>query len=441
MPFIIERNSKEYNLINDFMSNHLELMDRYGKPAFIHELVSDKLFINFKMSEILIDIEFFTRFFSAIEGRESDEETRYVDMDSGKQFYYNIRSILEKGNLKYKIYTIDKVVANGQIHDGGRGSESALKDIIGMSDEMAHIKQMVRRVSKSDSTVLITGHTGTGKEMFAHTIHKLSSRAKHSFVVINCGAIPDTLIESELFGYEKGAFTGANQKGKIGKFEQADRGTLFLDEIENMSVFLQMKLLRALEDRSIVRVGGLEAQSVDVRILAATNVDLKEMVERGEFRRDLYYRLNIIQIKIPTLHERGEDVLEISQYFIKQFNQRMKKQIQGLSNEVESLFLKHTWDGNVRELRNVIEYAMNFEDEPVIKVESLPETFFESQETNEHEDVPVFRSLAEIEREEIQKALDYFGWDDKGKQLVAKALNISRSSIYRKVLNKEKYHE
>lgn len=440
MPIITMHDSTEYSKMNDFMRNHLELMDQYGKPTLIHDMIGDKVYVNVHMESLFASHEDYEVFLENLSTDEDKKVLSFYDEATGVNLIYNLRNIYEKETLKYKICTIDKIIKDDMSRPESQ-TVSAIKDIIGDSEEMDQIKRMIQRVSKSDSTVLLTGHTGTGKEMFAHTIHKLSERSHCSFVVINCGAIPETLIESELFGYEKGAFTGANQKGKIGKFEQADGGTLFLDEIENMSVFLQMKILRVLEERAIVKVGGLTPRKVDVRILAATNIDLKDMVERGEFRRDLYYRLNIIQIKIPDLHDRGRDVLEISQHFIKQFNQRMKRQIMGLSKEVTDLFLHHHWDGNVRELRNVIEYAMNFEDSPWISKGSLPDTFFESGNANNEDDKPIFRPLEEIEREEIQKALDYFGWDDKGKKLVAKALNISRSSIYRKVLYKEKNND
>lgn len=291
---------------------------------------------------------------------------------------------------------------------------------------------MVKKAAKSDSTILIVGETGTGKEMFAKTIHRLSDRGGHPFVAINCGAIPDALIESELFGYDKGSFTGADTKGKIGKFEYGDKGTVFLDEIENMSVLLQMKLLRVLEERSLIRVGGLEEIPIDVRVLAATNTDLKSMVDRGEFRRDLYYRLNIIKLEVPKLSDREGDVLLLSQHFIKMFAIKMKKNVTGLSDEVVKLFLNQRWEGNVRELRNIIEYAMNFEETQHIERDSLPDHFFlNASDTGK---IPSFRTLAEIERDEIERALNYFGWDDKGKVQVAKVLNISRSSIYRKVL-------
>ena len=209
------------------------------------------------------------------------------------------------------------------------------------------------------------------------------------------------MIESEVFGYEKGAFTGANQKGKPGKFEQANGGVIFLDEIENMSTFLQMKLLRVLEDRKVTRVGGLDEIPLDIRIVAATNYNLKEMIDKGQFRKDLYFRLNIVKLNIPSLKERGNDILLLSKYFIRILSNKMKKEILGLSQEVAEIFLNHEWEGNVRELRNTIEYALNFEESNYITRENLPEQFFINN-TDIKTDMK-FKTIDELEREQLRE--------------------------------------
>lgn len=226
-----------------------------------------------------------------------------------------------------------------------------------------------------DSSVLLVGETGTGKELFARAIHTESRRKEHPFITINCGAIPESLIESELFGYEKGAFTGASNSGKHGKFYLADKGTIFLDEVETMPLYLQQKLLRVIENQVIERIGGGKSIPINVRIVAATNVHLDEMVEKGSFREDLFHRLNVVTLFIPPLRERGNDVLVLAQHFIEKFAGRFNKRILGLSEEVEEIFLNYSWDGNVRELQNTIEYAINMEQSNYINEENLPFKF------------------------------------------------------------------
>ncbi|MBN1113770.1 MAG: sigma-54-dependent Fis family transcriptional regulator [Oligoflexia bacterium] len=231
------------------------------------------------------------------------------------------------------------------------------KEFIGSSAEAGRIKEMVGRVSSYDSTVLITGSSGSGKEIIARLIHAKSDRSRTgAFIGVNCAAIPTELLESELFGYEKGAFTGATTK-RQGLFELAHRGTIFLDEIGDMELALQAKVLRVLEDKKFRRVGGRDELETDVRVIAATNRNIQEMIEEGSFREDLYYRLNVFNISLPGLRDRGNDVLEIADYFVEYLNSKMKKSIKGFSEDVKKAFLAHDWNGNVRELRNVIERA------------------------------------------------------------------------------------
>jgi two-component system response regulator AtoC len=245
-------------------------------------------------------------------------------------------------------------------------------EVVGVSPKMAELMSFVRKVAESKATtILIQGESGTGKDLIAKAIHYESSRRDKAFVPINCSAIPETLMEAELFGHERGAFTDAKQMKK-GLFETADGGTLFLDEIGELSPLLQAKLLRVLEDQVIRRVGGVRDMQVDVRVIAASNRDLEKAAREETFRQDLYYRLAVIAIYIPALRERPEDILPLVDFFIERYNQKFKKSVKGITPETRRLLLAHNWPGNVRELKNSIERAMILEDEPMVRPRYLP---------------------------------------------------------------------
>jgi two-component system, NtrC family, response regulator AtoC len=251
-------------------------------------------------------------------------------------------------------------------------------EVVGSSPKMIELMSFVRKVASSEATtILIQGESGTGKDLIAKAIHYESSRAERPFVAINCSAIPETLMEAELFGHEKGAFTDAKQMKK-GLFEVADGGTLFLDEIGELSPLLQAKLLRVLEDQVIRRVGGVRDMQVDVRVIAASNRDLEKAVREGHFRQDLYYRLAIIAIFIPALRERKEDILPLVDFFVDRYNRKFKKSVRGITDETRRHLLAHDWPGNVRELKNSIERAMILEDEPLLRPAYLPFSVSES---------------------------------------------------------------
>jgi two-component system response regulator PilR (NtrC family) len=243
-------------------------------------------------------------------------------------------------------------------------------DIVGESPQMQAMKDRIRRVAPTNSTVLITGESGTGKELVARAIHSHSKRSARAFVPLNCGALPEALLESELFGHEKGAFTSADTSTK-GLVEAADRGTIFLDEIGEMSLIMQVKLLRFLQERRFRRVGGTTEKDADVRVIAATNQDLALMVERGDFRRDLFYRVNVIKLEVPPLKERKQDILSLAQHFVEKFNRQMGKELNGLSTSAERALETYAWPGNVRELENVIERAVALEEHDTVQAESL----------------------------------------------------------------------
>lgn len=301
--------------------------------------------------------------------------------------------------------------------------------IRGNSLALKKSKELAINASKCDSNVLITGESGTGKELFARAIHQMSSRAKKPFIALNCAAIPDNLMESELFGYEDGAFTGARKGGKPGKFELANGGTLLLDEIGDLSLHLQPKLLRAIEYGEVERVGGIKPIDLDVRIIAVTNRNLEEMISNGEFREDLYYRLNVIPIYIPPLRKRMEDIMTLARYFLSIYSQKFSKRTVEFSVEAERALLMYDWPGNVRELENAIEYAINMEKTEKIKLDSLPNQIRKQKENLEHKG----KSLKEIELDMILSTVDKYGNTLKGREMAAKELGISLSTLYRRL--------
>ncbi|MEG0091016.1 MAG: sigma 54-interacting transcriptional regulator, partial [Oscillospiraceae bacterium] len=280
-------------------------------------------------------------------------------------------------------------------------------------------------------TVLLTGESGTGKEILAKLIHAQSDRGDRLMISINCGAIPENLVESELFGYEDGAFTGAKKGGSMGKFELADHSTLFLDEVGEMPMHAQTKLLRVLQEQAVERIGGKKPIPVDVRILCATNKNLMEMVENGTFRRDLYYRLNVIPINIPPLRERRGDILALCQRFIAEYNAKLKKEIVGIDQDAQELLCAYDWPGNVRELKNVIEYLINVVEGSKIKMSDLPNSLLANNIT-----ISPNRTLDDIvsdyERMILKKLLSRADTLQK-KQELAKQLGISRATLYRKL--------
>ncbi|MDZ7343652.1 MAG: sigma-54 dependent transcriptional regulator [candidate division KSB1 bacterium] len=308
------------------------------------------------------------------------------------------------------------------------GKAAVYDDIIGSSAAFRKVLEMVERVAPLVSTVLITGESGTGKEVIARAIHQKSPRAKKRFVPINCAAIPENLVESELFGHVKGAFTGAT-RDKQGLFKVAEGGTLFLDEISSVPLSLQVKLLRAIEQKEIMPVGSTNPEFVDVRIIAATNKNLAQEVDKGNFREDLYYRLNVVGINIPPLRERPEDIPELVDHFIKIYNAQLGKQVRGVDLAVLSVFTEYEWKGNVREIENVIERAMILCDGDILKLEHFPQIH--------HQDVIVEQagaglkgSIKRFERDAILRALDMAGGD---KSKAAGILGMSLSTLYRKM--------
>ncbi|MGB5824700.1 MAG: sigma 54-interacting transcriptional regulator [Proteocatella sp.] len=306
----------------------------------------------------------------------------------------------------------------------------SMDEIIGNSFGVRKLKSEIIEFAKSNSTILIQGESGTGKGLVARAIHCNSMNSKGPFVVVNCAAIPENLLESELFGHEEGAFTGSMKGGKIGKFELANKGTLFLDEVGEIPIHLQAKLLRAVQEKKIERVGSGKEISVDIRIITATNRDLEEMMKVGEFREDLFYRLNVIPMLITPLRERSEDIRLMLKYFINKYSEILNKNIDGMQKEAEQRLLAYQWPGNIRELQNVVEYAVNFTRNTWISENDLPKRIINSEVMKS---VTTIIPLNEVEKFYINEAIRIYGNDLIGKERAAKELGISRATLYRKL--------
>ena len=362
--------------------------------------------------------------------------TAHSDLDSAVNAY-------QRGAFEYlpKPFDIDEAVtlvrrAENHLKEQRTKRKSrqqettATPEIIGEAPAMQEVFRAIGRLSRSSISVLINGQSGTGKELVAHALHKHSPRAHKNFIALNMAAIPKDLIESELFGYEKGAFTGASKTGKMGLFEVANHGTIFLDEIGEMAFDLQAKLLRVLESGEFIKVGDTRPIKVNVRIIAATNRDLQKEIEAGHFREDLYYRLSVFRIQLPPLRERIEDIELYVRAFVKMFGPGVGKKIEEITPEYLGTLKKHVWKGNVRELRNVIERSMIIADGAVLTVSDLP--FDIQQSVLESEGGKGYSEfdLAQVEKAHIRKVLQYTGGN---KTEAARLMHIGLTTLYRKI--------
>lgn len=340
--------------------------------------------------------------------------------------------------------TIDEIITTAMTLNND--DSITFDSIVGRSQGILNVIEKAKIASKSDSTIFLHGSSGTGKELFARSIHGSSLRKNGPFIAINCATLPENLIESELFGYEKGTFTGANPKGKIGKFEQANNGTIFLDEIADLPLHLQAKLLRVLQDNKIDRLGSSSSTMINVRIICATHRNLEELVKNNQFRDDLYYRLNVIPLNIPDLKDREGDVLLCSEYIIKKLCHKMNKPVKYLSKEIEEIFKNYNWPGNVRELENVLEYAINFSLEDELSMSNLPQYFINNVNSNKvslktsdlfNLDINNIRKLDEMTKEYqkslLEQLLERYGDDTESKRRIAEKLGLSITTLYRKI--------
>ena len=306
------------------------------------------------------------------------------------------------------------------------------RDIIGETTPMLYVKKLARMASRTSSTLLITGESGTGKEIIAQAIHTRSVRREAPFITVNCGAIPENLLESELFGYVDGAFTGAKKGGKPGMFELANGGTILLDEIGDMPLYMQVKILRVLQERSVWRVGATTPTALDVRVMASTNTDLKKLVKENKFRQDLYYRLNVLEINLPPLRERLDDLPLLVEALVQRINRKIGADAKGITRESMEYFRSYVWPGNVRELENLIEQAINWSGDEMIDVGKIPcKPWVNDSETMESPLLLNFRSqVAETERDLILRALEA---NHGNKAQTARALHMQRSVLYKKM--------
>lgn len=327
-------------------------------------------------------------------------------------------------NVQTLLHTFKDVV--------GYGSVIGFDDIIGSNSDFLKTIDFARRAARSLSTVLIQGESGTGKELFARAMHFESKRSSEPFIAVNCAAIPDNLLESELFGYEEGAFTGALKGGKIGKFEMADKGTIFLDEIGDMALHLQAKLLRVLQEGTVERIGSSGPVPINVRVISATNRDLEKLVDEGAFRKDLFYRLNVIPIRIPPLRERKDDLQTLVDIFLRKSGEMLEKTMIRVERDVLEAFKIYDWPGNVRELQNTVEFSVNMNQTGVITMADLPVRFRETTSSEVRSKTRI-TSIKALEKKAIHDALCHFGRDKEGIDKTVEALGLSRATLYRKI--------
>jgi len=371
--------------------------------------------------------------------KEKDDKTVFVIMTA----YGTMEKALEAGKLGvYYFITkpfsmeqidsiVNKVKEDISLREDNRHFREILNErysfpnIIGKNKNMEKVYKVISKVTGVDIPVLITGESGTGKELVANAIHYNSDRKDKPLIAVNCSALPDTLLESELFGYEKGAFTGAEKKRK-GRFELSDGGSLFLDEIGDMPLHLQSKILRALQNKFIEPLGSSESLEVDTRIIAATNRDLEDMVEKGTFREDLYYRLKVVNIKIPPLRERKDDIPLLCRHIIEKYNKQFNKDIKGIDKEVRRFFMNYEWPGNIRELENILQHSIIFSNNELINMEDLPDDIENSDKKFAAED----DSLEALEISHIKRILSQTGHNVSK---TARILKIDRKTLYNKM--------
>jgi len=433
----------------------LILIDKDSKVRMINQVFAD--FLGFSKDYIIgkpvAEIDKNTRFPFVLKSKKSEIAWKHKFGNGRTAIVHRIVVLDEQGEVKYAVGMVlfedleqfkDIIEKNKLLETEVHLYKNQLKEvygakyswdtIIGNSEKMSQTKFIAKRAAQSISNVLILGESGTGKELFAHAIHNDSARSHMPFVKVNCAAIPSELLESELFGYEEGAFTGAKKGGKIGKFELANGGSIFLDEIGDMPLKMQAKLLRVLQEREFERVGGNRTVKIDLRVIAATNKDLQKLISEGKFREDLYYRLNVMTIEIPPLRERVEDIEELTAKLMEKLSNQLGIYVPKISKKALELLKTYSWPGNVRELENVLERAINLTETDTILPIHLPLYITQNKRKINPNAIDSLQNLVEqTEREAIQSCLDY---TNGNKLKTAKILNISRTSLYQKI---EKY--
>ncbi len=369
---------------------------------------------------------------------ENGVHEEVLKLNDGRNFFIQYTPILvdtENSGLVIIVKNSEEILKEEtkirySLREKGLTAKYSFSNIIGKSDIIKENIKMANKYSKVDSNVLIIGETGTGKELFAHSIHQASNRSNEPFVAINCAALPESLLESELFGYEAGSFSGASKNGKMGLFELAHKGTIFLDEIGEIPMALQAKLLRVLQEHEIRRIGGNSVQPIDVRVISATNINIEKQIEEGKFRSDLYYRLNLLDIYIPPLRERQNDIQEMVDFYLNKFSCDMKKSPAKLTKEAAQILTSYSWPGNVRELRNICERLVVLNDKNEITKEDLKQFKIFQNITSKEE------KISQLIDETLNEDSMVFLKPKKKKQDLAKELGVSRTTLWRMLKQK-----
>lgn len=438
--FVVVDNHGVITDINEQYCQYLKTTREYAIGRSIAEIIP-----NTKMIDI---VNYAYREEGAIlrlSEKSDDDSDRIFLVNRSAVYDENHNVIAGVAQVKFRLQTLDsakKLMREYSEYEFYReeyrsrnSSQYSFDKIVGNSPRFAEVKKAGYKAAKTLFPVLLTGETGTGKEVFANAIHNNGERREKPMVSINCAAIPNELLESELFGYEEGAFTGAKKGGKKGKFELASGGTLFLDEIGDMPLGMQAKLLRVLQEKEIEKIGGYKPIPVDVRIIAATRKNLPQMIEAGEFREDLYYRLNVIHIELPPLRERREDIVELASYFLNRLNSDYKSGI-SLSPEVRDCFVNYDWPGNIRELDNVIKSAYAACEDFLIQLSDLPSKMVSRHQLSEEVvgGKKLNQMMEEYERGLLTDVLKNCNWNC---QMAANELGIHRSALYKKIAKYE----
>lgn len=427
------RSSELITLINS-LSEGIIILDNNKKILTTNKYINEKLQLDTSQPPHIRDV-ITPLVFDQLSAKGFSGEVGPIKLNSF-EFIVNSSPILIKDEQKGIILVFS---------DFNKMRESVLKstrsknlitfdDILGESEAFLYARHQAIQVAEKDVSVMLMGETGTGKEVFARAIHAASRRKNDIFMPINCGAIPESLIESEFFGYEKGSFTGASTTGKLGKFEVCKDGTLFLDEIGDLPYPMQVKLLRAIEEKEITRVGGYTPLKVNPRIISASHKDLNAMIAEHSFRDDLFYRLNVVPIFIPPLRERGYDVIILSRFFLDHFSKVYNKDLSGFTGECENYLMSYSYPGNIRELRNLIEYATIFEENSLVGVENIKKKLNSSKEQNHMTDrMNLAEMLKAYEKKIIENQIQRYGSTLDAKREIANRLGISIATLYRKL--------
>ncbi|HHV26061.1 MAG TPA: sigma 54-interacting transcriptional regulator [Tissierellia bacterium] len=448
-------NSKEFisfcHIAFDNVPIAIDFLDKDGRMVYINKAFSDFLQIPIEdmLGKMVTEINPTSKFLLSLDKKKADIAVRHTFPNGKEAICHRIPIFDSSGNLMgglgmilfEEIEEMKEILREYEILDKKlklyqneiarlNNARYTLSDIIGDSESILLCKRKVKKVANLNLNVLIKGESGVGKELFAQAIHNESDRANMPFISINASAIPENLLESELFGYEPGSFTGAKSEGSIGKFELANGGTIFLDEIADMPYHMQAKILRAIEEREIVRIGSNKPTPIDVRIISATHKNLEEMVSQNKFRGDLYYRLDVLNLEIPPLRERVEDIPQLSEIFLTRFNKEYGF-YRRLSKDAMDILTSYHWPGNVRELGNVLGKACVNADDPTINAGDLPDNLFIDSIIKENkDDSGLYHIIRKVEKKLIEDALRQ---SNNNKAEAARILKIPRMTLYRKI--------